>query len=69
MEPFLAVADLVSRTGLHDRARSALPNAPVLPDDRSRGLRRRMAQLLAKRARRPLLVIRRAQYSPGCSPP
>ncbi len=67
MEPFFSVADLFSRTALHGRANSALPNAPVQPDHQRRALPRRLTPLLRGRTRRPRVEIRRAQYSPGCS--
>jgi hypothetical protein len=69
MDPFHAIADLYSRTALPDLAHSALPNAPVLPDDAPRAVRARMNAIMRKRIKRPQLGIRRAQYSPGCSSP
>ena len=61
MEPFMTVADLFSRSALHERANSALPNAPVQP---ATGPRRTFAQyprrVQCACAPTPTLQIRRA---------
>ena len=69
MEPFFTVTDLFFRTALHGRANSALPNAPVQPLDERRARRTSLFASLRKRAPRPRVAVRRAQYSPGCSAP
>jgi hypothetical protein len=67
MEPIHAIADLYTRTALTGLAHSALPDAPVLPDDVPHASRARLSAILRKRVKRPQLRIRRAPYRPGCS--
>jgi hypothetical protein len=66
MEPIRAIADLYTRTALNDVARSALPNAPVLPYVESRRRIRRMITAFRRPIRRPAVQMRPARYSTEC---
>ena len=67
MEPFFAIADLFSRTALHGKAYSALPDAPVLPVRERPARLARAAAYLRGRVRAPDVTIRRARYSQECT--
>jgi hypothetical protein len=69
METFFALADQFTRTALHGRANSALPNAPVEPYVERRSLRNRAGAYARGHLRRPLVEIRRARYTAGCPSP
>ncbi len=69
MEPFFTVADLFARNGLHARANSALPDAPVQPHTGRRTRKRRAVAFLRQSIRRPVLDLRRAGYNPECLSP
>jgi hypothetical protein len=67
MESFIALADLISQSSLHDVAYSALPNAPVLPyAEPRRRARRLIATLRSTIPRRHEISMRPARYNPGC---
>jgi len=69
MEPFFTVADLFARNGLHARANSALPDAPVQPYTERRTRTRRAAAFVRQSVRRPVLDLRRAGYGQECLSP
>jgi hypothetical protein len=62
MEPFFTVVDLFARNGLHARANSALPDAPVQPDTGRRTRKRRAVAFVRRSIRRPALDLRPAGY-------
>jgi hypothetical protein len=66
MEPFHAVADLYSKTSLHQVANSALPDAPVQPYVEPRRRLRKMVASIHRPARRPTIAVRPARYSTEC---
>ena len=69
MEPFFTVAELFARNGLHTRANSALPDAPVQPYTERRARKRRVVAFVRQSLRRPALDLRRACYSAECASP
>ena len=66
MEPFYTVADMFARNGLHARANSALPDAPVQPHTERRARKRRAIAFVRQSIRRPVLGLRRADYTAEC---
>jgi hypothetical protein len=70
MVPIHAIADLYTRTAANDLARSALPNAPVLPDVEPRRRIRRtinmFRRLFRRTIRRPVVQMQPARYSTEC---
>ena len=69
MEPFFTVADMFARNGLHARANSALPNAPVQPYIERRTRKRRAVAFVRHSIRRPVLDLRRASFGQECLSP
>jgi hypothetical protein len=69
MDPFMTVADLFSRSALHGRANSALPNAPVQPHTEPRRVMARLAAHVPTHVRRPTVQIRRPRYTAECPSP
>jgi hypothetical protein len=69
MEPFFTAADLFVRNGLHTRANSALPDAPVQPYTERRARMRRAAAFVRQSIRRPVVASRQARYSTECLSP
>ncbi len=69
MEPFFTAADLFARNGLHTRANSALPDAPVQPFTERRARKRRAAAFVRRSIRLPVVGTRRARYSTECLSP
>jgi hypothetical protein len=69
MEPFFTVADLFARNGLHARANSALPDAPVQPYSPRRTRSRRAVAFVRRSISHPAVDLRRARYRAECLSP